>query len=366
MTLLSPDELPRSIFSVSWNATAITAASATPDDRRRDGAAHVPAQRGEHGEAGQQRREARLRERQHEPSPQHGQHRAGGRARCAGRRVQSRNAATADHHEREEPPVHVRVPEDRVHAEVGLELVGGDHLRVPEQLAAVVLPEPDRAEHERQRDEHPEAREHDLAAPAHLAQQREQQREGHVGRTRPARARCRSPSNTAPAARTGPGTRPARASAAGPRPRAPAARRSRSARQANAAQPAGDHEVQRHQQVRGRARRLDRHAERQHRDHHHRQAPRAGARRPTPAGRPISTATAHSAANRDALSVSERNWSVSAMWSTRITAASTSASSHPRTAAPRFAVDAGRPPPQAPRARSRPWARRRLPREQDP
>ena len=50
------------------------------------------------------------------------------------------------HHDRQEAPVDVRVEEQRVDAEVVLELVGGDDLRVEEQVARRVLDEADRRE----------------------------------------------------------------------------------------------------------------------------------------------------------------------------------------------------------------------------
>ncbi len=147
-----------------------------PDGGGRGGAPHVPPQGGEHDQARQQGREARLREGQHESRPQDGKHRpqAERHPRLPAPQHPRRGA---QHHEHEETPVDIRVPEDGVDAEVGLELVRRDHLRVPQELAALVLPEADRDEHQRQHDGDCQATQDQLAAPSDLGQEAEQHRE---------------------------------------------------------------------------------------------------------------------------------------------------------------------------------------------
>ena len=64
--------------------------------------------------------------------------------RVSRRRRPQQHAGERDHHQRQEAPVDVRIEEQRVDAEVLLDLVRGDHLRVQQQLARLVLPEADR------------------------------------------------------------------------------------------------------------------------------------------------------------------------------------------------------------------------------
>ena len=65
------------------------------------------------------------------------------RARRAIARVHEQPRDDQEHHDRQEAPVDVRVEEERVDPEVVLELVGGDDLRVEEQVARRVLDEAD-------------------------------------------------------------------------------------------------------------------------------------------------------------------------------------------------------------------------------
>ena len=142
-------------------------------------AAGIPAQRGQRGEPHQERREARLREREHEPRQQDGQ-RPGRQEDVAPAAGPEERRRDPDHHHRQEAPVDVRVEEQRVHAEVRLELVRLDDLAVPQELPARVLPEADR--HEEQRERHGErgALEHQPSRPSDGGQQLEEQGERDV------------------------------------------------------------------------------------------------------------------------------------------------------------------------------------------
>ncbi len=72
------------------------------------------------------------------------------------------------------------IEEERVDAEIVSVFVRRDDLRVQEQLLARILHEPDSREHDRQRDRHAQAPQQQLARPAHVAQEHEQQPEGDV------------------------------------------------------------------------------------------------------------------------------------------------------------------------------------------
>ena len=96
------------------------------------------------------------------------------------RRALHSTRSSRRHHEREEAPVDARVEEQRVDAEVVVELVGRHDLRVQEQRLAVVLDEADAGEQDRQPDRHAEAREHQARREAHLAERQEEQRERDV------------------------------------------------------------------------------------------------------------------------------------------------------------------------------------------
>jgi hypothetical protein len=90
------------------------------------------------------------------------------------------NRGQPEHDEGEKAAVDVRIEEQRVDAEVGLELVGSDHLGIEQQLALPVLHEADRHERERQPDEHAEAPGEQPRRPLELTQQDEEERERHV------------------------------------------------------------------------------------------------------------------------------------------------------------------------------------------
>ena len=123
------------------------------DDQRGDADAYGPARRparaGQDQQPQQQRGEARLRQRQHEPRHQHREHERD-RPDVARPRRPDQHRRQPDHHDRQEAPVDVGVEEQRVDAEVRLELVGGDDLRVQEQVARRVLDEADAREGQRQ------------------------------------------------------------------------------------------------------------------------------------------------------------------------------------------------------------------------
>jgi len=124
------------------------------DRRRRHHRDHRPAptpreDRGDHDPGGE-RREARLRVREEEPGPDRGN-------RCGGPDQQPPIAAEQDCDEAredrddQEAPVDRRVPEDRVDAVEGRVGVGHKQLRVPEDVARLILVDADRREDERQR-----------------------------------------------------------------------------------------------------------------------------------------------------------------------------------------------------------------------
>ena len=149
------------------------------DQRRDHRATRAPAQPAQHGEAGEQRGEARLREGQHERGPQHEQQRPGGEDVAAPRAPQQPRRRQ-QHGDGQEAPVDVGVEEQRVDPEVVLELVGGDDLRVEEQVARGVLDEADRGQRDRHAEEHPQRDAQDARRPPAAAQEHEQQREGNV------------------------------------------------------------------------------------------------------------------------------------------------------------------------------------------
>ena len=82
-------------------------------------------------------------------------------------------------HQGQVTPVDVRVPEDRVDAEVRVEFVRPDHLVVPEQVPTQVLDGANNDERHRLDGYHPQARASAASGPTHIAQQRVDQRERH-------------------------------------------------------------------------------------------------------------------------------------------------------------------------------------------
>ena len=97
------------------------------------------------------------------------------------RPLHSTTVVERDHHEREEAPVDVRVEEDRVDAEVVVELVRRDHLGVQEQRLARVLDEADpREQRPPARPRSPRHRSSSSRVQRDLPQEQEQQAEGNV------------------------------------------------------------------------------------------------------------------------------------------------------------------------------------------
>ncbi|MDX6728124.1 MAG: hypothetical protein QOK49_2929 [Baekduia sp.] len=144
-----------------------------------EGPPRPPARAGQHEQAQQQRREARLRQRQHQAGHQDRQD-EGRRPDLPRPPRPQEHAADPEHDQRQEAPVDVGVEEERVDPEVALELVGGDDLGVQEQVARVVLHEADRRERQRQRAQDAERLHRQPRCPRDARQQREQQRERHV------------------------------------------------------------------------------------------------------------------------------------------------------------------------------------------
>jgi hypothetical protein len=130
----------------------------------------APAQSGEHGEAGEQGQVARLREglRQAQPEDQDRAHQDPEPAALADPEQRRRDH---DQHQGQVAAVDVRVPEDRVDPEVGVEFVRPDHLVVPDQAAGQVLDAADRHEGERLGRDHAEDQRQQRPVPLDLAQQ---------------------------------------------------------------------------------------------------------------------------------------------------------------------------------------------------
>ena len=154
-----------------------------PDDRdgprRRERPPDAPPERADHREPDEQRDERRLGERQHEPGPQQREDDRAGERGARSRRPRH-HRRDADHHDDEEAPVDVRVEEERVDPEVGLELVRVDDARVQEQVLRRVLPEADAHERDRQDDEHPERPRGQARRPPDALELHEQDGEGDV------------------------------------------------------------------------------------------------------------------------------------------------------------------------------------------
>ena len=209
------------------------------------------------------------------------------------------HARQPDHHQRQEAPVDVRVEEQRVDAEVLLDLVGGDHLRVQQQAARLELPEADRGEHQRQHDERAAAPGQLARRPRQPAQQREEQRERHVEeddlleRLRAVVGVDRLQRVEHDRRRAAP--TPARPSA----PRACAGVARREPRHEPGQRARADHDVERHEQVRRAPARLHRHAERQRRQRQRRRA-RPGRRANRHASAPIAASPTAAAASASA------------------------------------------------------------------
>ena len=132
-------------------ATAIpattTAASADRDERP-----PAPGDRRHADDRHEQRREARLRERDEQAEPRDDAITAAD-ASCSAHRARPRTSSTTRRHHRddEEAPVHGRIPEHGVDAEERRVRVRVDHLRVLEHVAGLVLVEADGREDERHR-----------------------------------------------------------------------------------------------------------------------------------------------------------------------------------------------------------------------
>ena len=118
-----------------------------PDRHRGQRPPPAPADRGEDGEAGQQGDEAGLGEGLCQAEPKDGDEDGQQGEGAAFPHPEQRRHRDHDH-QRQVAPVDVRVPEDRVDPEVGVEFVRANHLVVPEQTAGQVL---DRAEQDERR-----------------------------------------------------------------------------------------------------------------------------------------------------------------------------------------------------------------------
>ena len=153
------------------------------DDHRRDDREREPApapceDRREHDPGGE-RGEARLRIREVEPGPDRGDRGRGAEQHPPVAREQHCHEQGEDR-DHQEAPVDGRVPEDRVDPIEGREGVRDEQLRVPEDVARLVLVDPDRREDERHRGQLDEEADCDQAAPGEPGEHDRQQPERQV------------------------------------------------------------------------------------------------------------------------------------------------------------------------------------------
>ncbi len=139
----------------------------------------VEAQRREHDETGEQGHEARLRDRADHPQPDHrecrpSQHDLPGTATPEHRRGQQQR------HEREETAVDVGVIEERVHTKRGSEDVGGLQRRVEQQVTCGQLSKADHRDAQRDRHQLEQTQPQQAGVPVHAREEHEQQRERHI------------------------------------------------------------------------------------------------------------------------------------------------------------------------------------------
>jgi len=135
-----------------------------PNRDRKHQPAPAPCEHRREHDAGREGGEARLRVREVEPGPDRGDR---------GRRAEQHPQVAREQHHHEqgedrnhqEAPVDGRVPEDRVHPVEGREGVRDEQLRVPEDVARLVLVDPDRREDERHRRQLDQQAERDQASP---------------------------------------------------------------------------------------------------------------------------------------------------------------------------------------------------------
>jgi hypothetical protein len=122
---------------------------------------------------------ARLRVREVEPGPNPGDRRSRPEQHAPVACEQHRHEQREDRHH-QEAPVDRRVPEDRVHPVEGRERVRDEQLGVPEDIARLVLVDPDRREDERHRRQLDQEADRDQAAPGETGEHDRQQAEREV------------------------------------------------------------------------------------------------------------------------------------------------------------------------------------------
>ena len=148
------------------------------DDREHDPASSPSEHRGEHDARGE-RGEARLRVREVEPGPDE-RDRSRGAEQPAPVAPEQHDDEQREDRDDQEAPVDGRVPEDRVDPVEGRVGVRDEQLLVPEQVARLVLVDPDRREeggHRRHLDEQPER---DQPAPPQASERDREEAEREV------------------------------------------------------------------------------------------------------------------------------------------------------------------------------------------
>jgi len=141
--------------------------------------APAPREHRGQGDAGDQRQEARLREREDQSRPGRGD-RGHGQEHDADRAPEERDdQARQDGHD-QEAPVDRRVPEDGVDAEEGCVGVADEQLRIPEDVAVDPLLDPDHGEDDRHQGQLGVEHDHPAAAPVEAGEHDGQQAEGEV------------------------------------------------------------------------------------------------------------------------------------------------------------------------------------------
>ena len=154
--LSSASEVPPMKTTAAKASTSTTGVATAAADR-------AVAQPADHADPDQQRDEARLREAEDQPGEDHRQH--AGADRDASRVAGPEHGGGHDHgDQRQVAPVDVRVPEERVDAEVEVEVVRELQRRVPEDLAGDRLADPDDREQDGLADDDREAQAEQRAA----------------------------------------------------------------------------------------------------------------------------------------------------------------------------------------------------------
>ena len=146
---------------------------------RSDGPPNPPPKGHDDQETGDQRSKPGDREAERQRGEQDaGNDRGGDREPRVPRPCQVR--AQRHQHERQRPPQDVRVVEERVDAEVEMQLVGGEQVPLAEEeVASRVLPERDPGEDKRDRGDRDQDPAQQPIAPADLTEHHEQQRKGN-------------------------------------------------------------------------------------------------------------------------------------------------------------------------------------------